>query len=177
MFKSFLIWIYTKFIIDIVSYTPTIIGDFIRKLYINSLSKKCGQNFKAHMGVQFFYPWKLSIGNNVSISRFTILNAHSELEIKDNVMIGPNCNIMTLNHGYDDLDIPMNIQVSKSNKLVINENVWIGHGVVLNSGNREIHIAKGVIIGSNSVVTKSLDLENGIYGGIPAKFIKYRTNE
>ena len=59
----------------------------------------------------------------------------------------------------------MNTQVSIANKLTINEDVWLGNGVVINSGGREIEIAKGVIIGSNSVVTKSIKEEYSIWGG------------
>ncbi|PHS56335.1 MAG: hypothetical protein COB17_09370 [Sulfurimonas sp.] len=175
--KHIFVWVYSKIIIDIIAYTPTIVGDLLRKIYIKILSKSCGDNFVAHTGVQFFYPWRLSIGNNVSISRFTIVNSHSELIIKDNVMIGPNCNIMTANHGFKDISIPINVQLFTSNKLTINEDVWIGNGVVINSGSKEINIAKGIIIASNSVVNKFLDKEYSIYGGVPARFIKYRNNE
>ncbi len=169
-----ILYIHNHFAIDLIAYTPTIIGDYIRKVYIKGISKSCGKNFIAHTGVQFFYPWNLEIGNNVSISRDTILNSNQKLVLKDNVMIGPNCNIMTANHGFERDDIPMNTQVSIANKLTINEDVWLGNGVVINSGGREIEIAKGVIIGSNSVVTKSIKEEYSIWGGVPAKFIKYR---
>ena len=174
MLRTIAVWIYTRLVIDIVSYTPTKMGDLLRRLYIKLISKKCGKNFVAHTGVQFFSPWRLSVGHNVSISRFTIINASAELVLKDNIMMGPNCNIMTLNHGFSDITRPMNQQESVSHKLVINEDVWLGNGVVINSGSREVHIAKGVIIASNSVVTQTLDKEYGIYGGVPAKFIKYR---
>ena len=170
-------WIHNNFVIDIVSYTPTILGDLLRKLYIRVVTKKCGTSFIAHTGVQFFYPWNLQIGDNVSISRNTILNSNKSIILKNNVMIGPNCNIMTANHGFNDSTIPMNQQPSPANNLIINEDVWIGNGVVINSGTREVEIAKGIIIASNSVVNNSLDKEYGIYGGIPVKFIKYRFKE
>jgi acetyltransferase-like isoleucine patch superfamily enzyme len=164
-------------VLDIVSYTPTILGDLLRKLYIKVVTKKCGTNFIAHTGVQFFYPWNLEIGNNVSISRDTILNSNNTIILKDDVMIGPNCNIMTANHGFSDKNLPMNRQPSPANNLIINEDVWIGNGVVINSGAREIEIAKGIIIASNSVVNKTLDKAYAIYGGVPIKFIKYRFPE
>ena len=89
-------------------------------------------------------------------------------------MIGPNCNIMTANHGYSLKHIPMNQQYSNANELYINEDVWIGNGVVISAGARSINIAKGIIIAANSVVTKSLEEEYGIYGGVPARLIKKR---
>jgi acetyltransferase-like isoleucine patch superfamily enzyme len=160
-----IMWFHNHFVIDIASYTSTVLGDLQRRLYIKIVAKKCGVKFVAHTGVQFFYHWNLEIGNNVSISRDTILNSNKSIILKDNVMIGPNCNIITTNHGFKDSTIPMNQQLSPANNLVMNEDVWIGNGVVINSGAREVEIAKGIIIASNSVVNKSLDKEYGIYGG------------
>lgn len=40
-----------------------------------------------------------------------------------------------------DSTIPMNKQPSPANKLIINEDVWIGNGVVINSGSREVEIS------------------------------------
>lgn len=170
-------WIHNYFVIDLVAYTPTIIGDLLRRLYIKIASKACGAGFIAHTGVQFFYPWNFEIGDNVSISRDTILNANKRMVLKSNVMIGPNCNIMTANHGFADKNTTMNRQPSPANELIINEDVWIGNGVVISSGARPIEIAKGVVVAANSVVTKSLDKEYGIYGGVPARFIKFRFDE
>lgn len=167
-----IIWIHNNFFIDIISYTPTIVGDLLRTLYLKIISNKLGKNFTAHTGVQFFYPWNLEIGDNVSISRDSILNSAKSIVLKDNVMIGPNCNIMTANHGFKDENTPMNRQPSTTNKLIINEDVWIGNGVVINSGAREVSIAKGVIIASNSVVNNSLGKEYGIYGGGASSFYK-----
>ena len=136
-----MVWIHTNFVIDIVSYTPTILGDMLRKIYIKIVAKEVGINFTAHTWVRFIYPWNLKIGDNVSISRDTILNSNKPIILKDNVMIGPNCNIMTANHGFTDSTIPMNKQPSPANKLIINEDVWIGNGVVINSGSREVEIS------------------------------------
>lgn len=68
----------------------------------------------------------------------------------------------------------MQKQVSSCNPLIIEDDVWVGSGVVINSGARPIKIARGVIIGSNAVVTKSCDVEYGVYVGVPAKLIKTR---
>ena len=37
-----------------------------------------------------------------------------------------------------------------------------------------LKISDGIVIGAGSVVTKDLNIENGIYAGVPAKFIKLR---
>ena len=56
---------------------------------------------------------------------------------------------------------------------IIGNDVWIGNNVTLMEG---VIIGDGAIIASGSIVTK--DIPNyAIYGGVPAKLIKYRFSE
>ena len=56
---------------------------------------------------------------------------------------------------------------------IIGNDVWIGENVTLKGG---ISIGNGAIIASNSVVTKDVPAY-AIYGGVPAKLIKYRFDQ
>ncbi len=58
-------------------------------------------------------------------------------------------------------------------KIVIEDDVWIGYRATILSG---VKIGKGAIVGAGAVVTKDLE-PYGIYGGVPAKLIKYRFSE
>lgn len=58
-------------------------------------------------------------------------------------------------------------------KTIIEDDVWLGYGVKVLSG---VKIGKGVVVGAGAVVTKNLE-PYGIYGGIPAKLIRYRFPE
>ncbi len=51
---------------------------------------------------------------------------------------------------------------------VIGDNVVIGYGAVILGNTR---IAKGVAVGANAVVNKSIDQENVTIAGVPAKII------
>lgn len=55
-------------------------------------------------------------------------------------------------------------------KIVVEDDVWIGYRATILSG---VKIGKGAIVGAGAVVTKDLE-PYGIYGGVPAKLIKYR---
>lgn len=57
--------------------------------------------------------------------------------------------------------------------IIIEDEVWIGFGVIILSG---VRVGKGAIIGAGSVVTKDIPAY-AIVGGNPAKIIKYRFNE
>ncbi len=55
-------------------------------------------------------------------------------------------------------------------KTIIKNDVWIGHGAIVNAG---VSIDNGAIIASGSVVTKDVPAY-AIVGGNPAKLIRYR---
>lgn len=58
-------------------------------------------------------------------------------------------------------------------KTIIEDDVWIGHGVIVIAG---VRIGHGSIIAAGSVVTKDVEPYT-ILGGNPAKIIKYRFNK
>lgn len=60
-----------------------------------------------------------------------------------------------------------------SRRIVIGNDVWIGHGAVILQG---ITIGNGAVIGANAVVTKDVP-PYAVVVGCPAKIIKYRFNE
>lgn len=55
-------------------------------------------------------------------------------------------------------------------KTVIKDDVWLGYGVTVLSG---VTIGQGAVVGARALVTKDLE-PYGIYGGVPAKLIRYR---
>jgi len=55
-------------------------------------------------------------------------------------------------------------------RVIIGNDVWIGHGAVITPG---VQIGHGAVIGANAVVTKNLPPYH-VVGGVPARFIRKR---
>lgn len=114
-------------------------------------------------------------GKNISVGNFCRINENVRLAnvaIGNHVMIARETIVLGRSHKYDNIDIPMERQGNVDTpQTIIKNNVWIGARVIILPG---LVLEDGCIIGAGAVVTKSTKT-NGIYGGVPAKLIKYRT--
>jgi acetyltransferase-like isoleucine patch superfamily enzyme len=114
---------------------------------------------------------KLVIGNNVGMSNSTIV-ATLSITLGNNILIGGGVTIVdtdfhSLNpsHWHTKADV----ENMKSSAVVINDNVFIGMNSIIGKG---VTIGSNAIIAAGSVISKNIP-ENQIWGGNPAKFIKY----
>ena len=112
----------------------------------------------------------LNIGERTYISSNSVIGVNENIRIGKNVMIADSVSIRDTNHRFDSLDLPMIDQGIITKPVIIEDNVWIGYGAVINKG---VNIGSGAIIGANAVVTKGVP-KNAIVGGVPAKVIKFR---
>lgn len=169
IYKTILIWLPA-------SYTP-IIGIVPRKLRYwccRNIFKECGENVnverKANLGTGFGF--KIKIGSNSGIGINCTLPR--EIEIGENVMMGPNCYFLSNNHAFDSTEIPMIFQGNTLHKkTIIEDDVWIGRQVIITSGRT---IKKGTIIAAGCVLTKDFP-EFSIVGGNPGKLIRSRKHK
>jgi acetyltransferase-like isoleucine patch superfamily enzyme len=113
----------------------------------------------------------LSVGNHVSFNRDSNLSCFGGVTIGDYVSIGHGTSIISTNHGFADLDTPIQCQAVIKGPVVIGTNVWIGARVIILAG---VTIADGTVIAAGAVVTKSIHEPDMIVGGVPAKIIKSR---
>ena len=93
-----------------------------------------------------------------------------DIKIGDNVMIGPQSIIWGRDHGMK-LGTPMNIQPHSIEKIIIEDDVWIGANVTIL---KNVIIEEGAIVAAGAVVTKKVP-PNTIVGGVPAKVIGKRS--
>lgn len=131
-------------------------------------SKSIGDNIYVPQNVIIKNQSKLSIGSNFSIHEFSYIDAAGGIEIGDNVSIAHNCSLISFEHGWDDINIPIKYNPTKLNKITIGNDVWLGCGVRILSGTV---IEDRVIVAAGAVVKGYLQ-SGYIYGGVPAKRLK-----
>ena len=112
----------------------------------------------------------IEIGNDVSLNDYTVLLGHGGIRIGDDVRVAAHVVMASFDHGYDEVDIPIRKQANVKKPIVVEDDVWIGAGAKVLGGS---HIARGCVIGANSVV-KGRTVPYGVYAGVPARLIKMR---
>lgn len=144
----------------------------IRRFICKGLFKYAGENINIERGARFGDGSEAEIGDNSQIGVDFELLGPAMFKIGSNVMMGPEVIFITINHKFDRLDTPMEVQGHNEPKqITIGDDVWIAARAIILSG---VRIGKGAIVGAGAVVTKEVP-EYAIVGGNPAKVIRYRT--
>ena len=115
----------------------------------------------------------LRIGNNTCIHPRGQINAYkSPIEIGCGVDIAPNCAFYSYDHGLaPDKNISEQPLETKG-KIVVDDHVWLGVGVIVLSG---VRIGKGAVVGAGSVVTHDIP-DGAVAVGMPARVVKMRSD-
>ncbi|EOH93033.1 sugar O-acetyltransferase [Enterococcus pallens] len=126
----------------------------------------------------FFEPdFRCEFGKNIHLGeRFyanfdCILLDGAEIHIGDDVLFGPRAGIFTTNHAIDSAERVAGGCYSKPVR--IGNRVWLGANVVINQG---VEIGDNTIVGSGSIVTKSLPA-NVIAVGNPCRVLREITDD
>lgn len=112
--------------------------------------------------LQVDYAKQVSIGEKVLINQGLALTASGGVTIEDNVMIGPEVSIVTINH---DLD---NLYILKGKRVTLKKGSWIGARASVMPG---VTVGEGAIVAGGAVVVKDVEPYT-VVGGNPAKVIK-----
>jgi acetyltransferase-like isoleucine patch superfamily enzyme len=113
----------------------------------------------------------MKVGNNVGLGAENFFGCAGGIEIGDDTILGNFISFHAENHNYSDPVVPIRLQGVTQVGIKVGKNCWIGSKVTVLDG---VEIEDGCIITAGAVVKAGLYKANGIYGGVPAVFIKER---
>lgn len=137
----------------------------IRTLFSQLIGKAVDDNFL------LIPPFYTAGGNEIHVGRNVFINQNCTfydlggLDIGDDVMIGPNVNIITTGH---PLDPSQRRSVTIGKPIVIERNVWIAAGATVIGG---VTIGENSVVAAGAVVTRNVP-PNTLVGGNPARAIR-----
>lgn len=153
---------------------PGATGEFFRRRYAAKYLKSCGNNLKMYPHGRIYNPGKLTIGGNVVISDYVQISAGGGVVIGDRVILGPSVRIWSINHNYENIDIPIYEQGWTTEPVVIEDDVWIGMETIILAGTV---IGKGSIIAAGSLLRKVTIEPYSIVAGNPGQIVKKRISQ
>jgi len=139
----------------------------VRMAFYKMFGVKVGKGSTIHMGVKFFYPKGVSIGDDTKVGDRTFLDGRDKLVIGNHVDIASE--VMIYNSEHDINDEYFRAVVAP---VSIGDYVFIGPRAIILPG---VNIGKGAVVAAGAVVTKNID-NFSIVAGVPAKPIGKRNN-
>ena len=135
------------------------------ELFSRLIGKPVGEAFG------LFPPFYTDFGKNITIGDHVFINSDCKFQdqggitIDDGALIGHGVVLATLNHDFD----PAKRQQLHPAPIHIGKGVWIGANATVTAG---VSIGDNAIIAAGAVVNKDVP-SNAVFGGVPAKFIKW----
>lgn len=137
----------------------------LRIALLRAAGAKIGEHCLIQRGLKVLIPWKLEIGDCVTLGRNVELYNHGWIRIKSQTVISQRSFLCTSSHDYTRSDMPLIYA-----DIEVGEECWVAAEAFIGPG---VTIGDGSIIGARSVVTRSMP-ERMVCAGNPCRPIKPR---
>lgn len=142
----------------------------LRKI-LYKLSGFKANNSEIRKNVFMDVPDNVKIGENCFINREVKFNVgfskKNKIELSDNVYVGCNVMFSCVSHEIGNSEKRAGRNIYKS--IFVGKGAWIGANSTILAG---VNIGEGAVVAAGAVVNKDVE-KNSMYGGVPAKLIKY----
>ena len=137
----------------------------VRGWFLGRLMRRAGCDLQVAARVRIVGLENLSVGDHVFIANGCWLDAAAELQIEDEVMLGPYVVVVTGNHTSENGSYRFG--QGKRQPIRIKKGAWVGAHATVVAG---VTIGEGSLVGANAVVTRDVAPATFV-GGVPAKVI------
>ncbi len=148
-----------------VVYNPWLPLSLPRVWALRLFGAKVGRGvcIKPHVKVKF--PWKLEVGDFVSIGEECWIDNLDAVRIEQGAMLSQRSYLCTGNHDWSQESLPL-----MTAPITVGEHAWVGAGALLAPGCK---VGEGTVITAGSVATGELPPDS-VCSGVPARRIKAR---
>jgi acetyltransferase-like isoleucine patch superfamily enzyme len=111
----------------------------------------------------------ITIGDRCTLGKGIGVVGHERIEIGDDIWTGHYVYITDQNHGYEDLGVPIGVQMWKNEPVSIGAGSWLGHGAIVLPGSR---LGRHVVVAAGAVVAGLEVPDNCVVAGVPARIVR-----
>lgn len=137
----------------------------VRELFSELIGRKVDDTLVLIPPFYSAYGLDIRIGRKVFINQCCTIYDMGGVDIGDQVMIGPNVNIITTGH---PVDVSRRRAYIEAKPIVIERNVWIATGATIIGG---VTVGENSAVAAGAVVTKDVP-PNSFVAGVPARVIR-----
>ena len=120
-----------------------------------------------HAPINIEFGTNLRCGNRVLINFNATILAQAPITLGDDVMIGPNCSLITVGHPVADHRMRRG-GWEQAKPISIGENTWLGANVTVLPG---VSIGKQCVVGAGTLVTRDIP-DNSLVLGSPGTVVR-----
>lgn len=144
-----------------------------RRKFLQRRLRSCGSGLDVSQGVLFEFPERIDLGDRVFVNRGAIITARTDIQIGDDVLIGPYVVINSGDHNYSEPTRLIGSQGHITGPIIIGNDVWLGaHCVIL----RDVKVGDGAVVAAGAVVIDDVPPRT-LVAGVPAVPKKLRGAE
>lgn len=136
----------------------------IRQVIGDITGQQIDDSVEIRLPIRSDYGANLRIGKGVFINSGVMFTDLGGITLADNVLVGPNATIISVNHPLD----PQRRHEVEMKPVLIDENAWLGANATILPG---VTVGKNAVVAAGAVVTKDVPA-NTVVAGVPAKIIK-----
>lgn len=153
---------------QILSLVPGMLGLFLRRAWYRKTLAECGSGLSVSFGTVLNNE-QARVGSNCYFGTYCIVGL---CDVGDDLICADHVQLLSgmRHHGVDRRDIPMARQgAPQKQRIQIGADVWIGAGAIVGAD-----VPAHCVVAAGAVVTKAVDAEWLIVGGVPAKRVGVR---
>ncbi|HEY5172099.1 MAG TPA: acyltransferase [Acidimicrobiia bacterium] len=111
----------------------------------------------------------ITIGDRCTLGKGIGIVGHERIAIGDDIWTGHYVYVTDQNHGYEDVELPIGVQMWKNEPVSIGDGSWLGHGAIVLPGSR---IGRHVVVAAGAVVVGLDAPDNSVVAGVPARVVR-----
>jgi acetyltransferase-like isoleucine patch superfamily enzyme len=110
----------------------------------------------------------IHIGRDSLIGEYNVLRGQGGITIGDRVYTSPMVQMLAVNHVFDDVARPMVEQGITAKGIHIEDDVWLGSGVIVTDG---VRVGRGSVVAAGAVVSRAIP-PHSVAAGVPARVVR-----
>ena len=111
----------------------------------------------------------ITIGDRCMLGKGIGIIGHERIDIGDDIWTGHYVYVTDQNHGYEDVDLPIGVQMWTNEPVSIGAGSWLGHGAIVLPGSR---IGRHVVVAGGAVVAGGESPDFSVVAGVPARVVR-----